>query len=206
MPDGGRSDEQALVVGLYREGVDALVAAAEAKEAARTWATPACGSWTALETVHHVLAVTGWYHEWLDRAIEGDAEPPFGPEQIEARNLDELAALADVDGDEATRRFAARAHAYLDRALEHWDLPYGFPRGTVTVGLHLRAATAEWHLHAWDLDHAHRPSDPGAVLRGLAACIAATEPRWRRFMLLSLVRRASRRTPWLATLRRSGRR
>ena len=200
------ADEQALVADLYREGVDAIVAAAERRDEARTWATPACGSWTALETVRHVVVVTEWYAEWLDRAVDGDADPPFGPEQIDVRNLDELARLDDVDGAEATRRFAEQANAYLDRALQHWDLLYGFPRGTVTVGLHLRAATAEWHLHAWDLDHAHRPSDPGAVLRGLAACIAATEPRWRRFLLLMLVRSASRRTPWLATLSRSGRR
>jgi hypothetical protein len=198
--------ERDMIARSYREGVDALVAAAERNEAARSWSSPGCGAWTALETVRHVVVVSQWYHDWLDRALAGDAEPPFPWNQIEARNADELAALSDVDGAEATRRFGEQANAYLDRAIGHWDLPYGFPRGTVTVGMHLRAATAEWHLHAWDLDHAHRPSDPGLVLRGLAACVAANEPRGRRVVLLAVVKRASRRSPWLAMLRRSGRR
>ena len=65
----------ASVLRLYDEGVDAFAGAAGRLDPG-AWALAACGDWTAADLARHVLAVAGWYHDWLDRAEHGDAEPP----------------------------------------------------------------------------------------------------------------------------------
>ena len=119
------------------------------------------------ELARHVLAVARWYHDWLDRAERGDAAPPFAVTELAVRNAAELEGLSGLDGPEAVGRFVPVAGAYRARLPARWDLPYGYPRGTVTAGLHAGTAACEWHLHAWDLAHAsghgHRPSDPAAL-------------------------------------------
>ena len=154
------------VVRLYDEGVHGFQAAAEGLRS-EEWTRPACGDWTAVELARHVLAVAGWYHEWLDRAERGDPAPAFGVEDLAQRNAEALAELAHLDGPAAVGRFVARARAYGARLPSSWDLPFGFPRGTVTAGLHAAMAASEWHLHTWDLAHArgfgHRPSDPATL-------------------------------------------
>ena len=131
---------------------------------------PPAATWTASDLARHVLAVARWYHDWLDRAERGDAAPPFGVSELAARNAAALEELAGLDGAEAVARFVTTAHAYRDRLPAHWDLPYGYPRGTVTAGLHAAMAACEWHLHAWDLAHAVGAGPPalrsGRALRG----------------------------------------
>ena len=133
--------------------------------------------WTATRLTRHVAAVAGWYHDWLDRAERGDAAPPFSAEDLAPQNERELAVLAGTDGPTALEQFVTRARTYRDRLPAKWDLPYGYPRGTVTAGLHAAVATTEWHLHAWDLAQTgggvtHRPSDPDALYRAAGACLA----------------------------------
>lgn len=54
-----------------------------------------CGQWTARDTVRHVIAVAGWYHDWLDRAEAGSSAPPFGAGELAERNAAALAATPD---------------------------------------------------------------------------------------------------------------
>jgi len=159
----------------------------------------------------HVLAVVGWYHDWLDRAEAGEAEPVFPVAELAARNAEELARedLGRLDGPTAMAQFAARAHAYGERLVADWDLPYGYPRGTVTAGLHAGVAACEWHLHAWDVAGAqrrgHRPSDPAALYAAAGVCLARAQGGIQGRLAGALVPLGARLRPWEALLRRSGR-
>jgi hypothetical protein len=198
-----------VVMGLYDEGVDAFATSAGALTA-DGWSQQACGEWTATQLTRHVAAVVGWYHDWLDRAERGDAAPPFSVEELATQNERALGALAGLDGPAALEQFVTRVRAYRDRVAAEWDLPYGYPRGTVTAGLHAAAAASEWHLHAWDLVHmdtevTYRPSDPAALYRATGACLAAAEGGIKGRVAGALVPLGARLRPWEAILRRSGR-
>jgi hypothetical protein len=156
-----------------------------------------------------VAAVAGWYHEWLDRAERGDATPPFRAEELAAQNELALVPLAETTGPAALELFVPRARSYRERLPAAWDLPYGYPRGTVTAGLHAAIAATEWHLHAWDLARsggsAHGPSDPDALYRGAGACLATAQGGLKGRIAAVLVPLGARLSPWEALLRRSGR-
>jgi hypothetical protein len=196
------------VLHLYDEGVDAFAELAGALSGAE-WDRPACGEWSAAILTRHVAAVGGWYHEWLDLAERGDAAPPFRAEELAARNELALTPLAETSGADALELFVARARSYGARLPAAWDLPYGYPRGTVTAGHHAAAAAAEWHLHAWDLARSggsgHRPSDPEALYRGAGACLARAQGGLKGRIAALLVPVGARLSPWEALLRRSGR-
>ena len=204
MPDVPRDQ----VLSLYDEGVDAFARLAGALEG-EDWARPACGEWSAATLTRHVAAVAGWYHEWLDRAEQGDAAPVFPGEELAARNELALVPLAGTDGPAALELFVTRARSYRERLPAVWDLPYGWPHGTVTAGLHAPVAAAEWHLHAWDLARSggsgHSPSDPGALYRATGACFAQAQDGLKGRIAGALVPVGARLRPWEATLRRSGR-
>jgi uncharacterized protein (TIGR03083 family) len=198
-----------VVLYLYDEGVDAYATLAGALSAAG-WTQRACGEWTATQLARHVAAVAGWYHDWLDRAEGGDAAPPFPGEELAAENERALAALAGMDGPAALELFVTRARTYRDRLAPEWDLPYGYPRGTVTAGLHAAVAATEWHLHAWDLAQAsgaatHRPSDPAALYQAAGACLAKAQGGMKGRVARALAPLGARLRPWEAMLRRSGR-
>jgi uncharacterized protein (TIGR03083 family) len=175
---------------LYREGVVVFhdhVAGADPD-------APACGSWTAGELIRHGAAVAAWYHQWLDRALAGDAEPPFTLADLPTRNAAELESRADQDPDAALAEFVDSAGRYADRLVDHWDVAYGYPGGTVTAGLHAAVAAAEWHLHTWDLARAAgggrpgpgRPSGGddeavGADGAGLGSATQARDESWLRW-------------------------
>ncbi len=127
------------VLRLFDEGVDGFVVTAEGL-GPRGWGRPACGTWSAAELARHVLAVARWYHEWLDRAEAGDAAAPFAADELAVRNAAALEELAGLDGATAVVQFAERTRAYRDRLRAAWDLPFGYPRGTVTAGLHAGVA------------------------------------------------------------------
>jgi hypothetical protein len=196
------------VLHIFDEGVEAVAGAADGLDD-MGWAQAACGEWTAAELARHVLAVAGWYHEWLDRAEHGDSTPPFGVADLAVRNGVALEPLHVLDGPAAMRQFVHRAHAYRDRLPADWDLPYGYPRGTVTAGLHAGTAPCEWHLHAWDLaraqGRAHRPSDPAALYEAAGSCLAAAQGGVKGRVAAALVPLGARLRPWEALLRRSGR-
>ena len=126
---------------MFDEGVAAFVAETDRLDA-DGWSRPACGDWSATELARHVLSVIGWYHDWLDRAEAGDASPAFPVDDIDARTARSLAEVGDVPGPEATARFAEQAARYAERLEDGWDLPYGYPRGTVTAGLHAGIAAS----------------------------------------------------------------
>lgn len=197
-----------VVASLYTEGVDA-VARQAAVFTARDWSAPACGSWSAADTMRHLVSVAGWYHDWLDRAIDGETSRPFPGEQIDAYTSAALHERQHVTPGDAVAEFRTSASGYLVRARERWDLPYGFPFGTVTVGLHLGVAATEWHLHAWDLSNVtgrrHRPQDPGGLMFAASECVAATSGRFKGALVRRVTPVAARRSPWETLLRRSGR-
>jgi hypothetical protein len=196
------------VLRLYDEGVDAFVQCTKGLDSG-SWARAACGEWTAAELARHALAVAGWYHAWLDRAEQGDALPPFGVAELGARNAEAVGSMAGLEGPAAATLFAESARAYRDRLPPVWELPFGYPRGTVTAGLHAGVAAGEWHLHAWDLARArgrgHRPSDPAALYAAAGACRAAAEGGASGRVASLLVPLGARLRPWEALLRRSGR-
>ena len=198
---------EAEVSRTYVDGVDAIAAVA-AGFTDEQWAAPACGAWSAVETVRHVAAVADWYHDWLDRAIVGDTSRPFAADDIDLMTERSLRALEHLDGSAAVERFTARSTDYLHRLNDHWDLPYSYPFGNVTVGLHAGVAAAEWHLHAWDLSAAstrHQPAEPDVLLIAAGRCVAAAEGGLKGAVLSRLVPVAAKRSPWQQMLKRSGR-
>ena len=199
---------QQLVVCLFDEGVDSFAASASSLSP-EDWHRPACGSWSACDLARHVATVADWYHDWLDRAEAGDAAPPFRAEDLAVENERALKTNIGLDGPKAVERFVARARAYRERLAQDWDLPFGYPRGTVTAGLHAGVAASEWHLHAWDLSGAfggtHRPSDPVALYRAAGACLAAAQGGAKGRLAAALEPIGARLRPWEALLRRSGR-
>ncbi|HUE06685.1 MAG TPA: maleylpyruvate isomerase N-terminal domain-containing protein [Acidimicrobiales bacterium] len=196
------------VLRLYREGVDAFTRFAR-ELSGEEWERRACGDWSAVVLTRHVAAVAGWYHEWLDRAERGDATPPFRGTELAAQNELALVPLAEASGPGALELFVTRATSYAARLPAAWDLPYGYPRGTVTAGLHAAVAATEWHLHTWDLARSggagHRPSDPDALYRGAGACLAKAQGGLKGRIAAILVPVGARLSPWEALLRRSGR-
>ena len=198
----------AAVIGQYRSGVRAIASTA-ARLDDGTWQRPACGDWTAETTARHVWSVADWYHDWLDRALDGDASVPFDERDMDLRTASALTRVGDVDGPTAVARFVDSAERYADRVVERWDLPYGYPAGVVTAGLHLGVAATEWHLHAWDLSGPtgarHRPDDPGGLLHAAASCVAAAEPGIRGWAVRTAIPLGRRVAPWETMLRRTGR-
>lgn len=197
-----------LVNRLFREGVES-VERISSSLSNRAWELPACGRWTGTQTARHLVAVARWYHEWLDRAIAGNASPPFTASEMDQRNDDALARIGGISGPEAIAEFVETATAYLGRATDYWNLAYGYPYGTVTVGLHCGVAAAEWHLHAWDLSHTserrHRPQNPEALFTAAGMCLAEAKGGFGGTVLRFLVPLGARRSPWSTILQRSGR-
>ncbi len=196
------------VLRLYVEGVDAFVRLA-GELTGEEWERRACGEWSAVVLTRHVAAVAGWYHEWIDRAERDNATPPFGGNELAAQNELALVPLAETSGAAALDLFVTRARSYGERLPAAWDLPYGYPRGTVTAGLHAAMAVTEWHLHSWDLARSggtgHRPSDPDKLYRGDGACLARAQGGLKGRIAAALVPVGARLSPWEALLRRSGR-
>ena len=202
------SPNQSDVEALYREGAAAIEAITSSFNT-EDWLAPACGEWAAADTVRHLVGVTDWYHEWLDRALNGDATPPFHEHEFDERNAATVAALQGLDGPTATARFGERAATYLDRASEAWDVSYGFPAGTITVGLHVGIAATEWHLHAWDLTagraERHHPTSPTDLFKAAGAAMAETKGGLHGRLLGLAVPLASKRSPWQTIIKQSGR-
>src|SRR5258708_112848 len=102
------------------------------------------------------------------------AHPDTLGRKLARQNAAELAALADATPAQHIAAFAASARRYAARLGAVWELPHHQYRETVvTVGGMAGAASAEWHLHAWDLAMAlgadYRPADPAVVLAGWLA-------------------------------------
>lgn len=193
---------------LFRDGVTAVERVA-AGTSSQAWQRPACGHWTGVQTARHLLAVARWYHEWLDRAIAGNASSPFPATEMDRRNERALTAVGDMPATEAIALFVESANRYVDRVVDHWDLAYGYPFGTVTAGLHCGVAATEWHLHAWDLSRntpdRHRPSNPEGLFLAAAMCVAEARGGWSGALLRPLLPLGARIKPWETLLRRSGR-
>ncbi|MEM9516199.1 MAG: maleylpyruvate isomerase N-terminal domain-containing protein [Actinomycetota bacterium] len=203
----GRSSREE-VVGLYESGVTAIVESAATWDAA-DWARPACGDWDRADTIRHVCAVISWYHSWLERALAGDSSPPFHPDEFERRNQAGVDERRNLSGPAALVEFENGARSYLDRAQQHWGVPFGFPLGSATVGEHVGVAAAEWHLHAWDLTSTdarpHSPTDPQALFRVTGLAMASAEGGARGRLTRLIVPVAARVSPWRQMLKRSGR-
>lgn len=186
-----------------------------------TAATP-CADWNAAHLAGHVTCVSNWYHAWLDQAEAGDAAPAFPIDELDERNRDALAELMTgwtgdpaTDGPAAATAFATSARTYATRLPAAWDLPFGYPRGTITAGLHAGLAAVEWHVHTWDLAHAaaraHRPEHPDVLLAAASAAVAAAQaPAALRRPATPVGRWAASlkfrgRDPWLVLLAEVGR-
>jgi uncharacterized protein (TIGR03083 family) len=184
----------AEVLTLYHDGVEVIGRLVEDWDAAQ-WARPACGGWTGTDLAGHLVTVIGWYHTWLDRALAGDASPEFPIDELDAQ-----AAIAP---------FRAEAERYATRVAEHWDVAYGYPRGSVTAGLHVAVAAVEWHVHAWDLARAaggdHTPTDPAPLFLAAAHCRLAADGAMKARLGMPVARLAARRDPWHELLHRMGR-
>jgi uncharacterized protein (TIGR03083 family) len=194
----------------FDDGVTAIEAIAVRIDAADAWDKPTpCPAWTAAELAGHLQVVAGWYHLWLDRAEAGEADAPFPAAKLPLENATAVDALPPTSGPERVEAFATLARAYAKRLPERWPLPYGYPRGTITAGLHAGVAAIEWHVHAWDLGcvigHDHHPADPAA----LAAVGAESLLRWRAPLLRPLLpvarRLATTGDPWRRVLKGAGR-
>jgi hypothetical protein len=191
------------VLACYRDGVKAIQRYAS-RMTDTTWDTIACGEWTAAQVVAHVRIVIGWYHGWLDRAEAGDGTPAWVAGELDERNARELAQLAPASPNVHMEAFAASAEVYAERLVPSWDLPFGYPRGTVTAGQHAALAALEWHTHAWDLGRVlgddHDPQRSGLRAEAATETWLASQARPRRSTAAGVPA-----DPWLALLRRLGR-
>ncbi|NND01721.1 MAG: hypothetical protein HKN91_02955 [Acidimicrobiia bacterium] len=200
--------ERARVTDLFTTGVDAVVAQSHQLQGS-AWDATVCGEWSANDTTRHLFCVSRWYHSWLDRALAGDTSRPFDAANMDAENASALETLGPMSGFEAARKFSDSANEYIARVQESWDVPFAYPYGLVTAGLHAGIATTEWHLHAWDLSKAsgrvHVPDDPEGLFLAAGACLAAREGAVRGVVMSMMVPLAARRSPWRSLLKRSGR-
>ena len=153
------------------------------------------------------MTAVGWYHSWLDRAEAGVADPPFAERDLAAHNDDALAHVEPTDSRARIDRFGIEARRYVARVdTTDWDLPYGFPTGTVTAGQHLGIAATEWHLHAWDFSHGHyEPANPRQLFMAAGAGMTAAMGGTIGRAMGAMVPLVSRRKPWEQLLHRSGR-
>jgi hypothetical protein len=147
------------------------------------WAGPTtCAEWRAADLAGHLRCVADDYHEYLDdapvsrmsRLMARSASPESLARKLARQNTAELAALGDATGPEHIAAFGVSARAYAGRVLPVWDLPHHRYRDTVvTVGGMVGAASAEWHLHAWDLAAAlgkdYEPASPEVLVAGWLA-------------------------------------
>lgn len=202
--------EPAQVIAQFDEGVAAVVEQANLREG-RAWHKTIVGEWSAHELARHLLVVVGWYHEWLDAALAGDASSPFPAKQLDGRNELAILDIRDIDGPDAIGQFTDRAHDYADRlrtaaTSDDWSTPFGFANGVSTVGGHAGIAAAEWHLHAWDMSGGvWSPTNPSELYLAVGHGMTATQPKWKRAITRRVVQRISQREPWLDLLDRSGR-
>jgi hypothetical protein len=202
--------DRRAVLAVHRDGIEAIAGfGATAPDA--LWSTTVCGVWDGAELAGHVLVVSAWYHEWLDRAEAGESSPPFPARQMATRNQTALNQLDASSGPDRLVDFRRSATGYADRLEESWDLAYGFPFGTVKAGQHAALAAMEWHAHAWDLARGmgedHRPVDPetlgAAVMEAWSARHGAVRRTLRRSMIP--VARRAMQDPWPFLLRQTGR-
>lgn len=194
------------MLALYEEGVASIERAVRSWSSDR-WMQDACGDWNGRDVAGHLQCVVGWYQAWLDRAEAGEAAPPFQAAELASQNDAALRGLDANDGPGRIEVFAHEARRYATRVLSGWDLPYGFPYGTITAGLHLGIAAGEWHLHAWDLSAGrHRPRDARELFQAVGVGWAAAHSGPLGWLGNSLVPLAARRRPWEQLLKRSGRR
>lgn len=200
---------QDAVLTQYREGVAAVSDAVGGWDAS-DWARTACGVWTGTDLAGHLVTVIGWYHDWLDRGLDGRVAPAFPIAELDEQTAAALASLPDGTGPDRIATFVASADAYATRLVEHWDAPYPYPRGRVTAGLHAGMAAVEWHIHAWDLAHAagedHQPRDAAGLFLAAARCQLAIVGGLRERVGLRAAAAASERDPWSQLLHRMGRR
>lgn len=204
MSDPGHAE----VTALYLDGIAAIEHITAAFDDG-CWAAPACGDWSAADTVRHLGGVIQWYREWLERALGGEANAPFSPREFPERNDAGVRSRQSASGPEAVATFAADARSYLESATPEWDRPYGFPRGTITVGLHLGVAATEWHVHAWDLTAGsakrHTPARAELLFRAAGTAMAVAQGGVRGRLSGFVVPLAARRNPWPTLLAQSGR-
>jgi uncharacterized protein (TIGR03083 family) len=187
---GRHSSDVAPDAGLaaYKAGSDALLGVGRRFSAA-DWERPsACTGWDAAALVGHVLCVARWHHDWLDRAESAELSLPWPASALSERNT---AALHDLDvagGPDRLDAFGAVTGRYADRLPPLWGLPFAYPGGVVTVGLHAALAAGEWHLHAWDLgraigiDHEPDASLVREVWVGLGRRIEPDGDPWRALL------------------------
>ena len=158
----------------------------------------------------HLLGVIRWYDAWLDRALAGEYDRPFPARELDERAAETLVLHADLSGPEAIETFVAEATRYLDRSIPAWDVPYGFPLGTVTAGLHVGTAACEWHLHAWDLTtgqpRRHHPTLAKELYLATGDAMLHAQRAPGMAFMRAAVRLTSRHRPWATILRKSGRR
>ena len=165
------------VLEMFDDAVGAFVT-----EAGRVddWDRPACGTWTGTELARHVLSVIGWYHDWLDRAEAGDSSPAFAIDDLAARNARDLADLARAWGSERAggdRAVPLRAERYAERLEDTWDLPFGYPRGTVTAG-----STPAWPASSGRRTRGTSPTRPDGTTGPTArpGCTSRPPTAWLR--------------------------
>jgi uncharacterized protein (TIGR03083 family) len=196
------------VLTLFATGVDAVVEITAGFDDEQ-WAAPVCGDWSGTELAGHLVTVVGWYHDWLDRGLAGNPEPVFPIAELDARAAAALAALPPGSGPDRIEAFADSAERYVLRLADHWDVPFGYPRGTVTAGLHAGVAAVEWHVHAWDLAHAvdveYVPADADVLFVAAARCQMAMLGGFRGRAGVRAAKLAARRNPWEQLLQHMGR-
>ncbi len=166
----------------YHSGVTVICELA-AQFTDEAWAAPTtCPEWRAADLAAHLRCVADDYHEYLDdapvsrlaRLMARSPSPESLARKLARQNTAELAALPDATGPEHIAAFAASARAYAARALAVWDVPHHrFGDTVVTVAGMVGAASAEWHLHAWDLAAAlgkdYQPASPELLAAGWQA-------------------------------------
>jgi uncharacterized protein (TIGR03083 family) len=205
----------------YYDGVTAICELA-ARFSGRLWdARTPCPEWRARDLAGHLRCIADDYTEYLNdapasryaRLMARGPQPATLARKLARQNAAELASLSDAGPAEHIAAFAETARDYAARLPSVWDLPHHTYRDqVVTVAGMAGAASAEWHLHAWDLARAlgleHRPAEPEVVLagwRGVPPHLPAAEEDYAVVRQAEWLGFGRRRDPWQILLLASGR-
>ena len=159
-----------LVTDLVRAELRAYLDAARSAEIE---ALPTrCSPWTVCDLTAHLGLTFRRFGDMLEQSRSGDLSPPFGPQELPARNLRNV---EQFEGDPLAE-LAAQAERFLAAAVSSDEL-MAHQFGPIPVGLQVLFGLNELALHRHDLEEAR-----GGSYRPDSRVIDALVPVWERVL------------------------
>jgi uncharacterized protein (TIGR03083 family) len=116
--------------------------------------------WSVNDVAVHITRVCDSILKAVERALEGDRTPAFGP--AAKPREDEIRAMTPPDWADLSRSNLARIKATIDActdaALDEYTFPH--PQGERTLGWYCTQLLAETSFHRWDIEHSLGANGP----------------------------------------------